>query len=389
MKNQKPHSFFQRNIRLATGVLGISLAGFAANPAIAADETSTTDHSHHQHSEHAGHDMSSHTGHDMSDHSDHGAGAYMDIGHRHGKGAWMFEYRFMRMNMEGLLDGTDEVSTDEVSGMAMGGGLAPGKSYMMAPTKMTMDMHMLMAMYGITDKLMVMGMANYLRNDMEMVMHMFTNTGVNLNMDSYSDMESSGVGDTIFGAMYRVMPSIQLGLNLSLPTGSIDEKDDMDMGAGPTEVTLPYPMQLGSGTYDLIPSIQYKGNTKSFGWGAQASYTFRSGKNDRDYKLGDRLDINGWAKYAFNQHFLISGRLAFADWGKVEDDSPEMVSMSPNYDPNATGGTRTDLHLGMAAFFGKTHSLGLEYGVPIYQDLNGPQMKMESIIGLRYYYMIM
>jgi len=61
----------------------------------------------------------------------------------------------------------------------------------------------------------------------------------------------------------------------------------------------------------------------------------------------------------------------------------------PIYDPNATGGTRADLHLGVAGFFGKTHSLGLEYGVPVYQDLNGPQMKIESIISLRYNYMIM
>ena len=128
------------------------------------------------HSQHGGHDTSQHEEHDISQHKGHDTGAAAHIHHGHGKGAWMFEYRFMRMDMDGLLNGTDSVSTQTISGttQAMNGSrsVTPGKQYQMSPTQMTMDMHMLMVMYGISDELTLMGMINYLDNEMDMVMHM-------------------------------------------------------------------------------------------------------------------------------------------------------------------------------------------------------------------------
>ena len=40
--------------------------------------------------------------------------------HGHGKGMWMFEYEFMGMHMEGLLDGTDSVDSRGISGALPG-----------------------------------------------------------------------------------------------------------------------------------------------------------------------------------------------------------------------------------------------------------------------------
>jgi hypothetical protein len=92
--------------------------------------------------------------------------------HGHGKGMWMFEYEFMGMHMEGLLDGTDSVDSRDISGALPGP--IPSKDYMMSPTEMRMDMHMFMLMYGLTDKISIMGMFSYLDNEMDMVMHMPT-----------------------------------------------------------------------------------------------------------------------------------------------------------------------------------------------------------------------
>ena len=53
------------------------------------------------------------------------------------------------------------------------------------------------------------------------------------------------------------MHQIHLNAGISLPTGSIDVED---------QGLLPYPMQLGSGIYDLLPGITYNGQAHQFSW---------------------------------------------------------------------------------------------------------------------------
>ena len=89
------------------------------------------------------------------------------IYHTHPAGMWMVNYEFMHMDMSGLRAGTTNVGLRSV-------GYKRHKpyNYMMIPTSMTMDMHMVMVMYGITDRLTVMVMANYQANKMKMLMDM-------------------------------------------------------------------------------------------------------------------------------------------------------------------------------------------------------------------------
>ena len=60
--------------------------------------------------------------------------------------------------------------------------MATGFMTNMLPTEMTMDMHMFGTMYAISDKWTLMGMLNYLDNEMSMPMNM-------------ASMDSSGIGD--------------------------------------------------------------------------------------------------------------------------------------------------------------------------------------------------
>lgn len=62
--------------------------------------------------------------------------------HMHGKGEWMMSYRYMRMNMKDLKQRKEDISFDNA--------LA---NYMVTPTKMPMNMHMLGGMYAPSDKL--------------------------------------------------------------------------------------------------------------------------------------------------------------------------------------------------------------------------------------------
>jgi len=70
--------------------------------------------------------------------------------HMHGKGEWMFSYRYMHMNMEDLKNGSDDATFDQAL-----------ENYMVTPTSMPMNMHMLGAMYAPSDKITLMAMVNY------------------------------------------------------------------------------------------------------------------------------------------------------------------------------------------------------------------------------------
>jgi len=347
-----------------------------------------TDHTRHE----KNNDMSKHGGHDTATSS-------MHIHHEHGSGGFMFEYKFMRMNMKGLLDGTDSINSNRISAARLGSMVpAPGFDYRMSPTKMTMDMHMLMGMYGISDKTSIMGMLHYLNNEMDMVMHMQMDNGTPMG-NMFGSMDTSGMGDTRFDVMYQVNHQLTTSLGLSLPTGSIDEKITMIMNGTnfstgapmPTVVNgpmqAPYSMQLGSGTYDLIPAITYNKNLDLWNIGGQATYTLRTGKNDNKYTLGDQLEITAWGTYSVNPNLTLSSRINIFDWGKIDGQSPDInPALSPAADPDATGGTRVDLLFGLSGHLNKYHMLSLEIGAPIYQDLNGPQLKTDTLYAVSYQY---
>jgi hypothetical protein len=127
--------------------------------------------------------------------------------HIHREGGLMASYRYMFMRMGQNYDASSKISDTEARA-----------GYMMAPTDMDMQMHMLGLMYAPTDKLTLGLMTNYQENSMSMVNA----------MNVKSSMKSSGWGDTQLSGYYSVYReptnSAHIGLGLSAPTGSIDEK---------------------------------------------------------------------------------------------------------------------------------------------------------------------
>ncbi|MBL1276785.1 MAG: hypothetical protein COB30_011920 [Ectothiorhodospiraceae bacterium] len=352
--------------RIAVPVLGTAAALLSVPFAAMSAEQ---DHSDHQmdHLEHSP-DSSGHGG----GHSGHDTGSGSHIHHKHGVGGWMFEYKYMSMTMDGLLDGEDTISAADVTGTMM----MPGP-YMMAPTKMTMDMHMVMAMYAFNKKVSLMTMVNYLSKDMDMINRM----GVE------SSMDTSGTGDTHLGLMYSINKQFITSVNVSIPTGSIDERGPM--GANP-DAKMPYNMQLGTGTYDLMPSMTYQMSKGGWSWGGQGALTYRIGESDNDYTLGNRFEATAWMKRKVGGNISLSGRLNFNKWAKIDGADPELMRMmSPVNDPEAQGGRRLDVLVGINGMFAGGHMLGLEVGVPVRQDLNGPQMKVDNMLTFAYQYMLM
>lgn len=319
-----------------------------------------------------------HRGHDMSQHM--GPGAQMifnpgfgdDIYHTHPAGMWMVTYKFMHMDMSDLGSGTSDVGLDSI-------GFKRGKpyDYMMIPTSMTMDMHMLMLMYGITDRITVMGMANYLENSMDMLMDM----GPGKMITTESPMRTRGLGDTELRGIMKINRYVNASLGLNLPTGDIDQTVEMMHQT----YRAPYGMQLGSGTFDLKPALTYSALSAdaAWNWGGQALYICHVGQNTNGYSLGDSIKVTGWLQRAFGPctSWL---RFAFSDTGHIQGRDPEidklihplsgMGAPTPDADPANYGGQRLDGLFGVAFQEGAV-SIGVEGGIPIYQYLNGLQMK--------------
>lgn len=332
------------------------------------------------------HDRHGHMGHDMC-HMAMEPGSQMlfnpafgdDIYHTHPAGMWMVTYKLMHMNMSGLRSGTSDVGPDSV-------GYNRGKpyNYMMIPTDMTMDMHMFMLMYGITDRLTVMAMANYQVNSMGMLMDM----GPGKMITREDPMSTRGLGDTELRGIYKINKYLNGSLGLSLPTGDIDQTIVMMRKV----YRAPYDMQLGSGTYDLKPALTYSAlsDDAKWNWGAQAMYTYHIDKNKNDYSLGDNFKATGWLQRAFGP--LSSWvRLAYNDTGRIKGKDSEidklihpvmgmgMGAPTPDADPNNYGGQRLDGLIGLSLQKGSL-SFGVEGGVPVYQNLNGLQMKTTWVL---------
>jgi hypothetical protein len=289
----------------------------------------------------------------------------------------MLSLRSMRMQMDGNRDGTSRMSTADV--------LAEG--YQIVPERMTMDMQMLGVMYGVNEDLTVMLMLPWLELEMD---------HVRANGAKFTT-RSSGIGDVRFSGLYKLgqwgVHQLNLNAGVSIPTGSIDEKDDTPMGANQH---LPYPMQLGSGTWDLLPGLTYLGQAAPLSWGVQGVAVVRLGENDNDYTLGDRFNLTGWISRAWTPDWQTSLRLDGQWWGNIDGSDrkipPMMVGAVPTADPDLRAGRSIDLLVGAAfaprAGLLRSHRLGLEAGWPVYQNLDGPQLETDWTVTLGWQWLL-
>ncbi len=288
--------------------------------------------------------------------------------HRHEKGEVMLSYRYMYMAMEGSRDGTAALTDAEI--------VSPtGNNFIVTPTKMPMSMFMFGAMFAPSDQVTLMAMLPILDISMD---HMTRAGGM-------FTTESGGLGDVKVGAMVGLTEwedqSLHLNAMLSLPTGSIEAMDELPSSNG-NEVQLPYPMQVGSGTFDLMPAVTWLGQLGDWSWGAQGGGTFRLGSNDRDWTLGDRVMATAWWSRNLNRNFAASLRLQATDVGEI-DGMDAAPSVNPAVVPTARtdlrGGSTVELGLGLNVYIPQMRAFRLAWEgmLPLYRDLNGPQLETD------------
>lgn len=297
--------------------------------------------------------------------------------HMHEEGEFMLSYRSMFMRMDDNLEGTRDRTTGQI--------VVPRGDFLVAPTDMTMQMHMLGAMWAPRNRVTLMAMLPYIVLEMDHE----TATG------QHFTTRSKGIGDLSVTAMIRLWESahhhVHLNAGVSFPTGSIDRKDDTPASMG-KNVVLPYPMQLGSGTVDLLPGLTYTGWSDDFSWGGQARGTVRLGRNDENYRLGNRYTLTGWGAWKALDWLSFGSRVAWHQWLDIQGEDDRIPGVSnpmvgtvpaervvPTADPNLRAGQRLDA--GPSVNFLVTGGalrgvrFAVEAMVPVYQNLDGPQLE--------------
>ena len=271
---------------------------------------------------------------------------------------WMVGYQYMYENLDGLLDGSDSVSEANVL-----------SAFATTPTKMTMQMHMSMLMYAPTTRFTVMAMLPYVSMSMG-----------ELHRDGTRSTErSEGIGDVELRGLYSVYSEkdfrhrILVTFGVGLPTGSIDRHD-------PEGMRMEYPMQIGSGTYSLLPGFTYLGRALPWSWGAEFDTTVRLGSNKHGYTAGNRYQSRLWVTRHIASWLCLSASAHGESWGNIHGRDPLLdPTDEPTKDPNRQGGNRLDGVVG-ATFhppgrFFKGQQFLIDGEMPIVQALDGPQLK--------------
>jgi hypothetical protein len=289
----------------------------------------------------------------------------------------MIAYRYMNATMNGILSGTEKVTTQDVF-----------VNYLMASEKMRMDMHMLMAMYGVTNKITVMAMLDY--NFMSMSMSMLpgsTHHHAGATTEMEHDMKTSGIGDLklhfLYGLINKERHHLLISAGVNIPTGNSSIKGT-ENSMYPNK-RLPYAMQLGAGTYDVLPCINYLHQNNKATFGTQVSSVIRTGYNTVGYQLGNEAAFNGWFAYQWFNFLSSSLRIEGSIADKIKGYDPTLYyynELAAN--PSNYGGKKINTYIGSVFNIKKgcmkNSRLGIEYGIPVYQNLNGTQMKLEHTL---------
>ncbi len=304
--------------------------------------------------------------------------------HMHNRGGAMLGYRFVQSRHSGLRHGSE--AADEAALIAAG--------YSAMPESMTMRMHMLDLMYAPSDWLNLMLMPQWMSMDMSMSMstvadghgHGEHDHGGGHNQHSgHHDHGVSGLGDTIASALVRLYQHqghlLHLGLGLSIPTGSVSE-------VGEDGRFLHYGMQLGSGTWDALPTLTYNGFAGPVSWGFQLGATQRlQSENDSGFRFGNRQEVSLWSAYRALEWVSLSVRMQYRREGGLRGHYNASHNHSSPGDVQANYGGETwqaGVGANLVAPSGPfAHQrLGFEWLVPVSEHYRGYQLGLDSTLAV-------
>jgi len=195
---------------------------------------------------------------------------------------------------------------------------------------------------------------------------------------TYGDVSIRGLFNVLEMNEYRM----SLTLGATVPTGRIRKQD-----TGPFAVReiLPYALQGGSGTPDILAGLTFLVQNEVASTGAQINTVTRVVDNRRGYRLGDEFSISVWGAHNLSDWVSVSIRAFYETWDDVTGSEPGTDgSIDPGANSFAQGGERFQIPFGVNLFLRERpfagHRLLLEWYYPIHQDLNGPQLATDRTL---------
>lgn len=286
---------------------------------------------------------------------------------------WHLSYTYALSDYHDYYLGTQRISYDEVLFQPEQESRTDS-NYPVVPTEIKQEIHALRLAYDLTPAVTV-------RAQLPFVMQSTDHISIVPGYAAFN-ISSEGIGDTALvmdGVIRQTLSSIwKLGAGVSVPTGSIDEAGDTPRAPGNQQ--LPYTMQLGSGTWDIPLLLSFRKYGAQWDWGANADFTWRTGKNDRDYRLGNKAGVGGWLQWKGFTAFSPGMRLHYRWRGTITGQDAALLVPNPRFpypapvtNPSAFGGEQIDLTVFVRFRFAKGWYTEASYAQPLYLDLNGPQ----------------
>ncbi|MBX9609405.1 MAG: DUF3570 domain-containing protein [Gammaproteobacteria bacterium] len=253
------------------------------------------------------------------------APAGVTLDHLARDGGFELGYRYdYTMRGGGLQHGSRTAVDDaEVVGAA-----CPGTTCSQAPRDQDTHVSRFEAAYGLSPRAAMLVSASFVNHDLKLrdldggIDASFGNPGA----PRYSrTRDTGGLGDTEFHWLYEVFrhgtQEAHLGLGVNAPTGSVERR------LAASRNYTAYSSQLGSGTWDFLPSFTYTGDFEALSFGGQLRGTQRlESANDAGYRLGNALSASAWGSLHLNPWLSASVRGLYANTGGV----------SGNYETHAT-----------------------------------------------------
>jgi len=297
--------------------------------------------------------------------------------HVHEKGEWMVEYKYMNMYMEDNRAGTTTLS--DTQAIAFGATSNPVTNRGATPTQMTMEMHMAHIMYGATDDITLYTMLMLPSLTMDHLRGPANPAGPGTEFTTHN----SGFGDTTFGALLSLYSTERcdwiLNLGGSVPTGDIFRTSTAPTG-GLVAQPLPYPMRLGSGTFNARPGLTCKYFGDSWSTGSQIQSDLPIGRNYRNYRLGAEGRLNFWLQYLVCDEISLSVRnehLWRDNISGADPQTPDAV-ISTNVE-SFRGGYWCNIGVGAQGLW-RGNYFNAEIVPTVAQDLDGIQLEPDFSI---------
>jgi hypothetical protein len=194
------------------------------------------------------------------------------------------------------------------------------------------------------------------------------------------DRGDAGLGDTTVLGKYRVYTNnfkggtsrLSLLAGLELPTGSDDERDSVG--------TLPQPLQLGSGSVDVIGGGAYTYQTLDYEVDVDLRYKFNREANQFDF--GDVFQYN----FAFQKRILpvtLPDKGIYSQWNALLEFNGSFADKNESLgaEVGSSGGHTLFLSPGIQ-YVSQRVVYEFSYQQPVVQDLNGNQLETDYKLAL-------